>query len=1268
MKFWLWFMLVVCSSTTFAQQISLLSLSTTDYPKVSATFVARDANGNRAVPSQSDMRIFENNVQIPISNYNCPAPPTTTKPISLVITIDNSGSMGNIRNGETNMEVAKRAALKLVSQLPNSNVEVAITSFDGSSIIRQDFTNDKALLAAAINSIQPNGSTNYDAGLLTPPAGALEITKKARYEKNIIFLTDGVSGTLTQQAIISEANNQNCKIHIVCVRLEAPKELVSIANATKGMLFDKVENSVESEFIFSIILLETQGIELCTVEWISTIECKRIDKKVRLQWNQTSDSTSYFAPISIQPNLSFKPEITELSFNGIGILTTKTVTVTNNYTDVVQVSNILSSNPNFTVFPTTFSLGAGQSIDVTVSTTPTDSSYEFTTFSVVSNKCNQEFYAGSNRFSLAPKQPLTLIKPNGGETFVAGIDTIIRWKNISPKDTVSLYYSLDNGKTWTVITHRASGLEHKWKIPNKNSDSCLVKVEFSLRPKRDRDINNVSLYQPTGYVSDATWDLTGQYIYYKDFSSKFIKKLDTENDILVDSFSINNFDEFIVKQNPTSNLLALGSDVVLIFNSDTKTVEEQITLPPNTLKSPRIWDLQWSPNGKLLAMGFRESSGSINKSYLLIYDYSSKTFVYSKEIISVIPFYSFAWHPNSTLIAVSSIDTSLSILDLSSGTIKVTIQNDSLSRKDMKWSPDGTQIMTACGVKKNSYTDSVNYLYNAQTGQVEGTITIKSFSDNVDYNPVNNTIAIDSGGKVFIIHDKLLVPLQTLLPPNYIPLDPLAWSKYRYANLQFSSDGTRLLGATAADFDKTRGIIVWEIDDTNSQVDISDSVFRIVVPEFKTQAIDMGKVIVGSSKDSVITPFIENTSEAPFAVNTIRIIGQDASAFSLVSGTPVYTISAFSSSFGEFQFVPNRVGIHNAFVEVITQADSVVIPIQGEGIQDAIAQASKIIDFGTIDVFTRKDSLNVTTISAVSATPIQVTNARIEGGSATSFSILSPFAGNATITSTDTLKLDLQFFAQSIGRVQSELILDHTGVGSPARITLFGNGRDTAIGNLRIVAPELTAKTTTFLTIPIYLENVDNVTFSSNAVVDFNLRFNSTILTPRTTNTQSFIANGERSVPLSFPLLPDSNGVIGTIDVRVGLGNASSTPLSIDSVRVRNSPERIGKRDGLVTIIDICEEGGTRLVNSSTKVGLALMSAVPVSQQIELKLTSAEIGVTTIQLFDTEGKLVSELWNGTPIIGDTYLTVRASNFPNGTYFLLLKTPTVQETIPFIIQR
>ena len=1261
---------IITLNCVICQNVRFLSMNASNFPQISALIVTKDASGKSVIANGNDIAASENTIPVQNLVLNCPQRPALLKPISLVITIDNSGSMFGVRNGEQNMEIAKRAARKLILELPSTNVEVAITSFDGSSMLRQDFTSDKSLLIAAVNSIQPNGATNYEAGLFSPPSGALQITKNAKYSRNIIFLTDGESTLATEQTIITEALAQQCKINVVCLRTKAIESLKKIANSTNGLLFENVQNTEEIEFIFTTLLEYSQGIEPCTLTWISSEPCENSVKNVTIDWFQSQDSKTYFPPTTIAPSITFSESFTVIPFLGIGTASTTTVTITNTLTTPISVSSIQSSNPNFTVIPATFTLNVGQSLDVTVSITPTDNSYQFTSLTVISNTCPQSFYAAINRNPNSLKTPLELQSPNGGETFIAGVDTIIRWKNVAPSDTVSLYFSSDNGKTWTLITNTATNLQYRWKTPTIKSDSCLIKVEFLNRPKRDRDSNNVSLYHKTNYISDAVWNKDGKFIYYIESEQsdiQYIKVLDTEIKRLVDSIP------FIDKAgrldyNSPLNLLAVGYESVKVINPVTKAVVDLITFPAGIdFFNPNISEMKWSPNGKYLAITF--VSGTSNfESCLIVYDFTTKTtiFTYLNKNTTNNYIRALTWHPNSKLLAMSATNSEISILDIDTKQFTVEFSNNpTLSRKEIAWSPDGTQIMSACGIAVNTYTEIENILFNAQNGNVEGRITIRAFTDNIDYHPFNNTIALDSFTKVIILDDKFLTKKARFLPPNFN--NELGSRIDRYANVQFSPDGTRLMAATFINTSDKLAIIVWEIDDTNSQVDISDSVFRIVVPEFKTQAIDMGKVIVGSAKDSVITTFIENTSEAPFAVNEIRIIGPDKSAFLLVSGKPVYTISAFSSSFGEFQFVPNRVGIHNAFVEVITQADSVVIPIQGEGIQDAIAQASKIIDFGTIDVFTRKDSLNVTTISAVSATPIQVTNARIEGGSASSFAILSPFAGNTTITSTDTLKLDLQFFAQSVGRVQSELILDHTGVGSPARITLFGNGRDTAIGNLRIVAPELTAKTNNFLTIPIYLENVDNVTFSSNAIVDFNLRFNSTILTPRTANTPSTIANNERSVPLSFPLQPDANGVIGTIDVRVGLGNATSTPLTIDSVRVRNSPERIGKRDGLVTIIDICEEGGTRLVNSSTKVGLALMSANPVNDKIQIELTAAEKGLHNVFLFDSEGKNISTLFSAEPIEGKTFISASTSTLHQGIYFLVLETPTYRTFLPLIIQ-
>jgi len=84
--------------------------------------------------------------------------------------------------------------------------------------------------------------------------------------------------------------------------------------------------------------------------------------------------------------------------------------------------------------------------------------------------------------------------PNGGESFLEGMYTTVTWSasdtgtnaplaplgtaaTVSGVDSVAIWYSLDNGTSWTL---EASGLENSgsytWKVPGASSDSALVRV------------------------------------------------------------------------------------------------------------------------------------------------------------------------------------------------------------------------------------------------------------------------------------------------------------------------------------------------------------------------------------------------------------------------------------------------------------------------------------------------------------------------------------------------------------------------------------------------------------------------------------------------------------------------------------------------------------------------------------------------------------------------------------------------------------------------
>lgn len=92
---------------------------------------------------------------------------------------------------------------------------------------------------------------------------------------------------------------------------------------------------------------------------------------------------------------------------------------------------------------------------------------------------------------------LFLTQPWPGTTHITGATTNIVWnKSISTGDTVSLYYSIDSGSTWNLISPSAPNLgSYLWTIPNENSDFCRVKiVDNDNSSYRDSSARDIKIY------------------------------------------------------------------------------------------------------------------------------------------------------------------------------------------------------------------------------------------------------------------------------------------------------------------------------------------------------------------------------------------------------------------------------------------------------------------------------------------------------------------------------------------------------------------------------------------------------------------------------------------------------------------------------------------------------------------------------------------------------------------------------------------------------
>jgi hypothetical protein len=96
------------------------------------------------------------------------------------------------------------------------------------------------------------------------------------------------------------------------------------------------------------------------------------------------------------------------------------------------------------------------------------------------NGYNEIVFGGNAKTSIFEVEAIKVLRPNGGEIFQARTQQLIRWQTFHPPrcDSLSLFYSLDNSRTYDTIITGISGADtsYLWTVPDTSSDSCKVKI------------------------------------------------------------------------------------------------------------------------------------------------------------------------------------------------------------------------------------------------------------------------------------------------------------------------------------------------------------------------------------------------------------------------------------------------------------------------------------------------------------------------------------------------------------------------------------------------------------------------------------------------------------------------------------------------------------------------------------------------------------------------------------------------------------------------
>lgn len=725
-KFFLFVCLILIPTALFSYSLILFDLNRTNFPTIQGKLYLLGDSGNVLTNvSHSDFELKENGVHRQILSISCP-PAKDPKPLSVVLTIDVSGSMEH----ENRIGLVQQAALTFLHLLPLGKSECAVTSFNSKSYIVQDFTTDREKLTDAVLSLLPNGGTNYDAGLLNSPGGSLKVSEAGKNKKIVIFLTDGEPNSEPMvDEIVNEAIRQNCSIYSVVVGMKAPQCLKDISTRTGGLWFENVTTQEQVTNVYKLILLVAEEIQPCVIEWESEKMCLYTDIDVVLRYLPIGliAQTTYLPPANSIARLVFEPNY--LSFKNIPpdsvVVRQVKVTAVNSDFNVTNISSLL---PQLVVEPSAFFLKDGQSIDIKVTYNSKDSAYRFVKLNFENDKCPSFFFVYTGFLGKRRANPtLKVTHPNGSEVFLLSSDTIITWEGIPPEDTCVVDYSYDGGFSWVNVALRTTGLKYVWQnVPPPSSDKCLARVrqieeikgskkpgmmQFSLGGHTD-DITWVS-WSPDGkMVATAGMDAlfiiwsaeTGEQIVYLSYLSPILHVSWSTDSRRVVTASIDGRAEV---WEPTSGKLFFtlighsGAVRTAYYNPDGNKI-----LTSSDDKTAIIWDAgngqilqilqghlgtvkcaKWSPDGSMVATASDDHSAII---------WDSETgerihvlFGHSDALTDL------AWSPDGSMVATSGMDSTIIVWDVSTGNKVFVYRGHKGEIKSITWNPDGTKLVSA---------------------------------------------------------------------------------------------------------------------------------------------------------------------------------------------------------------------------------------------------------------------------------------------------------------------------------------------------------------------------------------------------------------------------------------------------------------------------------------------------------------------------------------------------------------------------------------------
>ncbi|MCX7737231.1 MAG: choice-of-anchor D domain-containing protein [Candidatus Kapabacteria bacterium] len=1196
-----------------------------NYPNVSIKlfpFNAQDLLINNL--TKADFKILSNNKEQTPLDYSCPNQNPIDN-ISLVLMMDLS--ISSYDSLKKNFLTSKKIANQIIERIKTTS-EIAISSFNAVSYLNREFTNNKTILTNTINSLNNTSGAIYDAGFLSEPTGSISIAKTGKNKKIILLITDG-AGSASVSQIVNAANVSDISIYSICIGGHLSNDIKAITKQTGGYWFEGVSDSISIKNVINTFIYLSYNFKPCTLSWINELNCDDINN-VEIINKRDSSNVKFSEKIKDQFKITLEITPPFLRFGAVppGLSKSINVSFTARNGDI-NISSLNINNPRFVIDSGNITspelLRNGTSHTIRIKFTPTDSAIVFDSLRINSDACKGKILYMTGGYPNTPpkERTLTLLAPNCGEKLLVGDTFTVKWTGLLPADVIQLEYSTDNGRTWDTLAKDMVGLEYRWIVPDKPSDSCLVRV-VQLWPNNIGQTIDLHHYSS---VNSANFNKEGDLI------------ITASKDSLARIWNSNNGVEIFKLRGHTG---FVNSAVIDQFDVFAVTASDDSTAI--------IWNVRTGDSLRTLR-GHKHTVRSANFS------------------------------PDGSKIITASSDRSFIIWDSNTGSPLDTVCCNDAELWFANYSPDGSVIFTTNNTGLVNFYDS-NTLELIKTFNTRnGVIPYASFSADMKLFVTASWFGkaliwdYEKGDTLYsIAHDTSIVPLNSA-NFDYSGEYLLTAGNDFVANMWNAKNGSfiaKLLEHTSAvqsatfNFDRSRVLTsswdstakVWNLKKRDLQTDSSDCVFSIIRPDVEAKDIDFGPLAFGSVKDSLITTFIKNRLPIELEIKDIDISGTNDKDFTLLDGFAPLKLAPGDSHSIKLRFLPTDIGDRLANINISLPGRTITKILKGNSYDPGLYVVTPVIDFQKVELGDFKDTLITAVVKNRTPFDIQISKISKLGPDTNQFAIIE---GNLPVVlkQNQEHKMKLRFSPIEIGRTMGSIEFEHNAKGSPSKILLFGEGVKPITDTVTIIIGDITGAPEQIIEIPVYLRNVTKTYNPSNiSYYEFDLTFNSTLLEPLENTLSDNISTDQRTVRLRIPPVILSDSTLTKLKFKVGLGNDTLSILKPSNVSVvGKSKIVIYEKAGIFKLEGFCEEGGLRLFEPDSRLYLSQNKPNPFETQTEIFFEVFEKGFTQLTIYDIFGRNIKTVLEDYLEPGKYSVMVDSENMSSGIYLYVLSTPT-----------